>query len=103
MLEIPKLSHLSISPRKGNGPHQGQRKTLIRVGFGDQNPKVMGLNATLVRVFLFPCAGHFSDGITWKFQALQFTLKNYLDHPSSSAARPMFNMYSSITCFYTMK
>ena len=30
-----KLSHLSISPRKGNGPTQGQRKTvaLTRVGF----------------------------------------------------------------------
>ena len=36
--------HVSVSPTNGNGPTQGQRKTLTRVG---------------VRVFLCPCVGPF--------------------------------------------
>ena len=49
------MNHLSVSPTDGNGPTQGQRKTLTKVGVGQ----------TLVRVFLCPCVGPFpSVGLT---------------------------------------
>jgi len=38
--EIPKLTHLRVSPRKGNGPHKG-RETLARVEF---EPTTFGFN-----------------------------------------------------------
>ena len=42
------MNHVSVSPTDGNGPTQGQRKTLTRVGIVAQlverksNPKVVG-------------------------------------------------------------
>ena len=95
MLEfLSHMNHVSVSPTDGNGPTQGQRKTLTRVGIEpcsrltrcsrllsdgllpsdlvDQsverrrsNPKVVGSIPTLVRVFLCPCVGPFpSVGLT---------------------------------------
>ena len=78
------MNHVSVSPTDGNGPAQGQRKTLTRVGF---EPTTLGLDhrcstevrreqavgtedvvgsiPTLVRVFLCPCVGQFpSVGLT---------------------------------------
>ena len=86
------MNHVSVSPTDGNGPTQGQRKTLTRVGIEPttfnshpgqsfsllpsdlvaqsverrrSNPKVVGSIPTLVRVFLCPCVGPFpSVGLT---------------------------------------
>ena len=77
------MNHVSVSPTDGNGPTQGQRKTLTRVGiepttFGldlrrsraaverrRSNAKVVGSIPTLVRVFLSSCVGPFpSVGLT---------------------------------------
>ena len=68
------MNHVSVSPTDGNGPTQGQRKTLTRVGIDlvaqsverrRSNPKVVGSIPTLVRVFRWPCVGPFpSVGLT---------------------------------------
>ena len=38
------MNHVSVSPTDGNGPTQGQRKTLTRVGI---EPTTFGLDLTL--------------------------------------------------------
>ena len=39
------MNHVSVSPTDGNGPTQGQRKTLTRVGI---EPTTFGLDLRLV-------------------------------------------------------
>ena len=92
-LFLSHMNHVSVSPTDGNGPTQGQRKTLTRVGIVHvhcrdfnifsshsllpsdlvaqsverrrSNQKVVGSIPTLVRVFLCPCVGPFpSVGLT---------------------------------------
>ena len=59
------MNHVSVSPTDGNGPTQGQRKTLTRVGFEPTTEDVIGSIPTLVRVVLCPCVGPFpSVGLT---------------------------------------
>ena len=48
------MNHVSVSPTNGNGPTQGQRKTLTRVGI---EPTTFGSIPTLVRILLSPCVG----------------------------------------------
>ena len=37
---VPHMNHVSVSPTNGNGPTQGQRKTLTRVGIDCRNIKI---------------------------------------------------------------
>ena len=64
-MSIPKYSHQSISSRSG---HEALK--LGQWGHGDQNPKVVGSNPTLVRVFLCPRMGTVSISGTSPVQNL---------------------------------
>ena len=59
---VPHMNHVSVSPTNGNGPTQGQRKTLTRVGI---EPMTFGLDLRcsnlLIQVISFMKVDYFVE------------------------------------------
>ena len=101
MLRSSLISHLSVRPKKGNSPTQGERKTVTRVGlnlttFGSCSPLLQAARPEreqAVRSFYYQC---YIDNV--QYLILDFILRPGLSVTLDALA--LLNMPCSYACFY---